>query len=263
MADLQWFVCAQGYDFALQNKYIVKELCVMCVQTQEYFTWHILPALWAEVDIDLDSDEIKTIINYHVLKHNLTWHAGTADLEQVKTYVRHLIHTCAEVYTTNGKVRDLFKSWGYSDVSNLKLPPINHFNNAPTTTCGCYDHGDGFPHCAQRQCFEYVVFLRPALVPYLVEDMLVYKPLVANPTIPEKDDLTIKFGELSLQEPQFQKLSKVRLPHYYNGATHCQFCVAGSDGCVCQSSKAGKQVGGDPQGGEGEASNQPARATNN
>jgi hypothetical protein len=259
MADLQWFVCAQGYDFALQNKYILKELCVMCVQTQEYFTWHVLAPLCASVDIDLDSDEVMEIITMNVLKHNLTWHGGTTHWSDVKSIVQTLVHANAEIYTTNGKLRDLFHSWGYSDVCKLKLPPINHFNNAPTTTCGAYDHVDGFMHCAQRHCFEYVTFLRPALVPYLVEDILVYKPLVVNPTIPtQPDDVTIKFGELSLKPPQFKKLAQVRLPHYYNGLTHCQFCVAGDVGCACTSSAARKQVGGDSQGGASQASNATA-----
>ena len=157
----------------------------------------------------------------------------------------------------------LFEYWGYSEAQHILLPPIANLNNAPATTCGSYDHDTGFLHCAQRQCFEYLIYLRPVLAPYLDPTILVYKPLVPHSKCPQStfDGVTLKFGEMELEEPEFKKLSKVRLPHYYNGATNCQFCVAGTNGCACTIRQTQGKAIEYPKGGPPQAPDQTARAT--
>ena len=140
-------------------------------------------------------------------------------------------------------------------VQNFSIPPMKNLNNQPASTCGSYGHDTGFKNCAQRKCFEAMCFLNSTLVPYLDTSILKYPSMLSPPS-----DFEVKFGEMKLHPHNFQKLCSVRLPIYYNGATNCKLCVAGSYGCICAAGKAQGKGVEDFERGDGEASDEAAGA---
>src|SRR5271154_6185156 len=128
----------------------------MCIQTKEWFTFHIKTARCTLVDYD--NYVTKGII--HASKHGMGLDDGSQSEREVQTQICSVINKYAEVYVTDLAMKSLFNSWGYYGVEVLmSLPPSYTF--APASTCGSYGHDTGFQNCAQRKCFEIMIFLGP------------------------------------------------------------------------------------------------------
>ena len=73
-------------------------------------------------------------------------------------------------------------------------------------------------HCAEKRVFNALAYLRPALVPYyipeLVFDFEAYEKTCKE--LERVDSASIKYGEHKLAAPYFTSLSKVRLDHHAN-----------------------------------------------
>ena len=104
MADIQWLACCEGIYFAMQHKFVLKELCVQCIQTKQFYTFHVLPGVADSLDVDLDDKLNQATIACQVEKHNLTWHAGTMDLIDVRRAVERLIPKTSDVFTVDYNV---------------------------------------------------------------------------------------------------------------------------------------------------------------
>ena len=233
----------------------------MCVQTKQFYTFHICPTMLDANMVDLEDHKNKHTLELGIARHGMSWCAGTDQLCDVRDYLYAMIQKDADVFTNDKDLRSLFSNWGYEEVHNLNVPPMKNLNNQPASTCGAYGHDTGFKNCAQRKCFEAMCYLNNTLVPYLDPTILKY-PRVNQSIHEERSDYEVKFGEMKLHPFDFKKLSPVRLPHYYNGVTHCQYCVAGSDGCTCAAGSAQEKGDEDSERGGGEASNVPAGTTN-
>ena len=226
----------------------------MCIQTKQWFTFHIEPTITDSLYVDLYNPFNKAMLEKGVERHGMSWTDGTYKFNDVMVIIHEMIPKDADVFINDVDLISIFTNqWGYEEVQRVGLPPMANLNNHPHSTCGSYGHVDGFKHCAQRKCFEAISYLNQTLVPYLDPTILKYPGKLVLPS-----DFDVKFGEMKLHPKSYQKLSQVRLPIYFNAATNCQFCVAGSDGCSCTTQEACKKGDDDTEHMESEASNQTA-----
>src|SRR3977135_2304025 len=72
-ARLQWIFCCEG--FFMLNKLILKELCIICIQTGDFMTWMIEPNLTSG---GIDMGDSRTVALYlsQFSQHGLEWYAG-------------------------------------------------------------------------------------------------------------------------------------------------------------------------------------------
>src|SRR5258708_31862835 len=98
MSSLQWFACAEGYRYL--HRFIIKELCIQCIQTGEYFTFH--PYAGCYCDVDPHNPQDAEIIDYSIkCRHGLKWNAGTCTQADMKEQVLKFIDRYTQVYTTD------------------------------------------------------------------------------------------------------------------------------------------------------------------
>src|SRR5271154_4939764 len=218
MSDLQWLICCEG--FHLFHKLDLKELTIMCVQTKEFYTFHIKTDSVAQLDFTWP--EAQDMFKIELARHGLDLHLGSRTVYDVMKMVTSIIHRYAEVFVSDLALRHMLNTWGLQGVEMLRAPTYESLDRAPATTCGFFNHVTGFMHCSQRRCFELMLYYGPVLVQYLDSTLLTTK-LQADGTM-EVD--VVKYGDPHGLTADFQNLCKIHMP---NGALDCQLGMARKD----------------------------------
>src|SRR5271156_726575 len=78
--DLQWVCCAES--FGIFNTFVIKELCIACIQTGEYYTFHIVPDINLWNDLNLSDPLNQEVYNVQLKKHNIDWFGGCFSLSK-------------------------------------------------------------------------------------------------------------------------------------------------------------------------------------
>ena len=111
-AEIQWIAFCEGFRF---RKFIIKELSVMCVQTKQFYTFHICPTIADGIDVDLDNPLNKELLAQGIAKHGMSWSAGRDQFEDVKDQLHQIISTDADVFVNDNALCSLLvNKWDYT-----------------------------------------------------------------------------------------------------------------------------------------------------
>lgn len=202
MCDLQWVISIQS--FHMMNTTFIKEFCAICVQTNEKMLFHIN----GPDSMGLSNHEM-IIFREQVNKHGLDFHYGDYTARQFRIKVRKYISILSDLYVVNLHTRRWLVSIGYESSNIMIIPQIlrwSQLKSCPEMRCDA--HKENKYDCAQERCAEILNYLRPAMVPYLNLDLI---KKCKKPT----SDLMLYNEQLTLQEPDFQKLCDVDLIDQY------------------------------------------------
>ena len=70
---------------------VIKELCVMCVQTKQFYTFHICPSMLDANMVDLEDPKNKYTLELGIARHGMSWCAGTEQFCDVREYLHAMI----------------------------------------------------------------------------------------------------------------------------------------------------------------------------
>ena len=170
--DLQWLCCAESYFFLGDLQ--IKEICILCIQTGEYYTWHIIPSLNSDNDVNLYSPESQEIYKLQLEKHGLAWFVGNYFIHEVFDMMFKILSTNNTIFVIDKVLEAWLEKRGFNDVQRLYCVPMKCINEMPNSTCRQFCHDVGFTYCAQRKCFEIMNHLRPVLQPSLKPNSFKY-----------------------------------------------------------------------------------------
>jgi hypothetical protein len=163
MAKPQWIICTQGYNFP-DFKYVIKELCAMNFETIEFYNFHVKSGDLERKHVGLDKNGVgeynmEMMLLDHEKYIKLNWNDGTINIGQLRSELESIIPKVDRIITPSPTIRIFLERCGYINARSILLPSIDTLDKCPATTCGQYDHDDGFMRCAQRLCFEYLRML--------------------------------------------------------------------------------------------------------
>src|SRR3977135_1807684 len=219
-ARLQWIFCSEGY-FML-DRVILKELCILCIQTGDYMTWMIEPTDGEWFDLN---EPLIAAFYYSDQSHGLEWFAGNMQEYVVQNFVDGIVSRDSQIFVVDKAMKMyLQRCWNYKKVEMLLIAPTSTMHSHPDTVCGKHDpHTLG--HCAQRKCHEILTFIMPVLIPFL--DTSTFKFEDDARRIPEKA-LGPIYGPRRLEEPLYHQLQKLTLT--CDGIKNCELSVEGRAG---------------------------------
>src|SRR5271167_348502 len=172
--DLQWIFCAEGYNFV--NELVIKELCILCIQTGDYYTFHVSPDLLTPIKVDLHNPHSQALYKLQYGKHLLDWDEGEMTDDDMFHYIKYnFVDVNNPILVVDKALKRHLHKYGYNDVAMLSCAPVNTLNATPEMTCKKYGHLTTFEHCAQRKCHELYEHLRPKLQPYYNPNAFEYK----------------------------------------------------------------------------------------
>src|SRR3977135_4651038 len=101
-ARLQWIFCSEGY-FML-DRFIMKELCILCVQTGDYMTWMIEPTdnSW----FDLKDPIIASYYYSQYQIHGLDWYAGNMLEAETQNFVEGVVYKASKLFVFEKGLQD-------------------------------------------------------------------------------------------------------------------------------------------------------------
>src|SRR5271156_2428095 len=167
-AKLQWICHAQS--FWISNMFVVKELCFACVQTGEYYNFHITVPISLWVNLNVDDPLNQELYKVELAKHLIKWPEGCYQLKEVFQLLSIFLCVNNPIFIINKQLEKFLKTYGFNKVIHLKLPKLFEMNELPNSTCQNYGHDGGFKYCAQRSTLEIIYHLGPFLQPYLKPD---------------------------------------------------------------------------------------------
>ena len=88
--DLQWLCCFKGYYYL--HSTIVKELCMLCVQTGEYYTCHIKPNPEDKIIHEYDAPHKREVYDIQYQRHLIDWDDGDVSLDDVKLQMSTVVN---------------------------------------------------------------------------------------------------------------------------------------------------------------------------
>src|SRR5271167_2623491 len=171
--DLQWICCSQGYRF-LNNTFIIKELSMVCIQTSDYYTWHITSNINMD-DVDFANPLTKATYEIQVGRHGLAWGDGNYFEHELFRRIYYILTVNNPIFVVDRRLQGWLQKQGFNDVMLLRHIPQHDLNAMPHLTCRQFTHTTGFTHCAQRRCFEILRHLAPVLQPHLNLDYFRYE----------------------------------------------------------------------------------------
>src|SRR3977135_1079416 len=220
-ARLQWIFCSEGY-FML-DRFIMKELCILCVQTGDYMNWMIEPTdnSW----FDLKDSIIASYYYSQYQIHGLVWYADNMQEFEAQNFVNGVVSKASQIFVVDKALkRHLQRCWDYKKVELLLIAPTSTMHSHPDTVCARHD-ANTLSYCAQRKCHEILTFIMPVLIPFL--DTSTFKFEDDAKRIPEKA-LGPIYGPRRLEEPLYNQLHKLTLS--CDGIKNCELSVAGRAG---------------------------------
>src|SRR5271156_2668365 len=172
--DMQWIFCAETYNFL--SEMVIKELCILCIQTGDYFTFHVCPDLLTPIRVDLHNSLNQALYKSQYAKHLLDWDEGEFDVDEMFFIIVHnFLDAHNPIFVVDKALKNLLHKQGFTNVTMLSCAPLHTLNAAPAMTCKKYGHLTTFEHCAQRKCHELYEHLRPKLQPYYNPNAFEYK----------------------------------------------------------------------------------------
>ena len=146
---------------------IIKELCILCIQTGDYYTFHVCADLLTPIKVDLHNPHNQALYKLQYAKHCLDWNEGEMTDDDMFHYIMYnFVDLNNPILVVDKALKRHLHKYGFNDVGMLSCAPVNTLNAAPEMTCKKYGHLTTFEHCAQRKCHELYEHLRPRLQPY-------------------------------------------------------------------------------------------------
>jgi hypothetical protein len=212
----------------------IKELCALCIQTGQCFTFHIKSSSFKNV-IDLMPECKLAAFKVQSDKHKMTWNDGTMSELELDFELKKMIKEEHDIYVVDAVAERYFQKKGYENVERLDMiPPLDLLVTTGSIDKSCaYHHEKYSKHCAQRKCYEIGKYLQPAFVPYLNLNIIERKcGLLAQA---QNDTDEVKYGCHSFMAPLFQRLTPVDLlaqkypppPIFYGSRQHSMARVDG------------------------------------
>jgi hypothetical protein len=155
MDKAHWLACSQGHDFP-DEKYVLKELCAQHIQTRDFYTFHIKSGELEAKHVNLEDGMNMPSLYYSERQIKIKWNDGSMDIGQLRSQLEDIIPKTDKIIVNRKSIKTFFERCGYPNVCWIFLPCLEILNKYPAATCGSYGHDEGFLHCAQRQCFEYL-----------------------------------------------------------------------------------------------------------
>jgi len=200
--DLQWVCCAES--FGIFNTFIVKELCIACIQTGEYYTFHIVPGINLWYDLNLNDPLNQEVYKLQMSKHNIDWFDGCFSLKDSFDCMEYFISKNNPIFVVDRQLEQFLITHGFNDVELLKVAPLDSMNSLPTSACQNYGHNQpGFKHCAQRKALEVIHHVGPMLLPFLKPNTFELVDNFLESTIPSPEE---KITTYALTDPLYDQL---------------------------------------------------------
>src|SRR5271156_5005607 len=115
--DLQWICCAES--FWISNTFVVKELCIACIETGEYYTFHIIPSINLWNDLKLDDPLNQHIYNVQLSKHKIEWFGGCFQLKEAFELMSHFMSINNPIFVVDRQLQQFLAKHHFNDVEFL------------------------------------------------------------------------------------------------------------------------------------------------
>src|SRR5271156_5458475 len=109
--DLQWVYCAES--FGIFNTFIVKELCIACIQTGEYYTFHIVPGINLWNDLNLSDPINQEVYKLQMSKHNIDWFDRRFSLKDFFDCMNYVISKDNPIFVVDRQLQQFFTKHGF------------------------------------------------------------------------------------------------------------------------------------------------------
>jgi hypothetical protein len=226
MADqLEWIIHCEYLHYLMEIR--IKELCALCIQTGECFTFHVKSPPYVGVEGLLPQRD--AAFKVQIERHKMCWNDGTMSELDLDVELMKMVTPEHDIYVADTVVERFLKKQEYEFVEMLDmLPPMDRLVTASSIAKSCAFHQEKYSkHCAQRKCYEIAKYLQPAFVPYLNLNIIERKCGLLTQAQNDTDE--VKYGSHSLMAPLFQRLTPVDLlaqkypppPIFYGSRQHC------------------------------------------
>src|SRR5271167_2495760 len=132
--DLQWIFCAEGYNFV--DELVIKELCILCIQTGDYYTFHVCSDLLTPIKVDLHNPHNQALYKLQYAKHCLDWDEGEFEVDDMFFIIVHnFLDAHNPIFVVDKALKRRLNKQGFTNVTMFSCAPVNTLNAAPAMTC--------------------------------------------------------------------------------------------------------------------------------